>query len=84
MRNNQTIDNGTARGGADEFSAYPWLVIGVVMAGVGGTIKAVAVVKLPELFEYLFFSGPAYVLMASGLLIVVLAIGHGLLFGDQE
>ena len=59
------------------------LALGLAMALIGGGIKAVAVAREPEIFSFVFFSGPAYLLLCAGLLLVVVAVGYDRLFGPE-
>ena len=59
------------------------LFVGLTMAMLGGALKAVAVAKQPEIFSYVFFAGPDYLMFIGGLLLVVLAVGFDRLFGPE-
>jgi hypothetical protein len=58
--------------------------LGLALALIGGAIKIPLVLRDPQLFEYIFFSGIAYVALICGLVLVVLGIGQRLLFGPEQ
>lgn len=60
------------------------LVLGLLMAVVGGALKASDVIKSPGVAEYIFFSGEAYILMIAGLVLLILAFGYDILFESGE
>ena len=52
------------------------------MAVAGMGIKFFEVRASPAIFDLVFFGGPAYALMIMGWVLVVLALGHELLFRE--
>lgn len=50
------------------------------MAGSGFAVKFWEVLQSPGLFQFVFFSGSAYILMICGLTLLIIALGHELLF----
>lgn len=66
---------------------WVWLGLGALMAVIGGIIKAHDIMTSQAVFEFSFFSGAAYILLIAGLVLVILALGHDLLFaadGDDD
>jgi len=61
---------------------WVWLGLGVVMAVVGGSLKARDVMLSPAVFEYVFFTGFSYILMVAGLALTIIALGYDLVFGS--
>ena len=61
-----------------------WLLAGSLMALVGGTIKLRAVLLHPDLFEHVFFAGASYILLISGLVVIVVSIGYDLIFSSED
>jgi len=82
-KENRKGEKGLAQGFPTAWFKWGWLVAGLVLAGIGGGIKILSVMKDPQLFEYIFFSGVPYVMMISGLVLVIVAIGQHLIFGAE-
>ena len=60
------------------------LALGIIMALVGGVIKAMAVAREPEIASFVFFSGLDYLVLCAGLLLVVISVGYDRLFGPER
>jgi hypothetical protein len=67
---------------AVDMMQWVWLGLGVVMAVVGGSLKARDVLMSPAVFQYVFFSGFYYILMVAGLVLTIIALGYDLVFGS--
>jgi hypothetical protein len=61
-----------------------WLLLGAVLAIIGGAEKARDVYMSPAVFQYVFFSGFSYILLVAGLVMVVLGLGYDLIFGAVQ
>ena len=59
---------------------WAFLGLGFLMAGSGAAVKFWEVLQSPGLFQFVFFSGSAYILMICGLTLMIIALGHELLF----
>ena len=59
---------------------WGWLDLGFLMAALGSVLKIKDVAETPGLFQFVFFSGPAYILMICGFTLMILALGYDLLF----
>lgn len=59
---------------------WVWLGLGIVMALSGGVLKYLDVAGQAGAFEFVFFRGPDYILLITGLALVILSLGHDLLF----
>ena len=60
------------------------LGLGLLMTLVGGLVEARDVLRMPEVFMFVFFGGWDYILLFSGLTLVTLAMGYDRLFGPED
>ncbi|MFO8058351.1 MAG: hypothetical protein R6V10_13755 [bacterium] len=59
---------------------WVWLGLGIVMTLCGGLLKYVDVAGQSGAFDFVFFRGADYILLIAGLVLVILSLGHDLLF----
>ncbi len=76
--------DGFSVAGLSAWLKWIWLLTGSLMALVGGTIKLRAVLANPDLFEHVFFAGASYILLISGLVIIIVSIGYDLIFCPED
>ncbi len=57
-----------------------WLALGLVMAITGGGFKAHEIYTTNGVLEFLLFRGWSYILMIAGTVLIILGLGHDLLF----
>lgn len=63
---------------------WAWMALGVAMTLAGAIVKYQDVSQNPGLFEFVFFHGAGYILLVSGLVVLIVSIGHNLLFGPGD
>ncbi len=67
----------------EEKIQWIWTGLGAIMAVWGGVLKLIEVFGQAGAFEFVFFRGADYILLIAGLALVILSLGHDLLFGAQ-
>jgi hypothetical protein len=68
---------------AQEAARWAWLAIGALMALGAGVYKFMLIRPAPDMFESLFFSGFSYIILVSGLVVVIVSVGYPLVFGSE-
>ncbi len=61
-----------------------WIMLGLLLAAPGAILKALDMMKPEAVISWHFFSGAAYVLMIVGVVLVVVGLGHDVLFSGEE
>lgn len=61
-----------------------WMGLGIAMAAAGGVLKLFDMSAPAVVFEWHFFAGWDYILLATGMLLVIISLGHDILFDEPE
>jgi hypothetical protein len=80
----ETKQAGRAVRETEDLTRWVWLAAGAVLTAGAALDKFTEIRKAPDLFESLFFSGFSYLLLISGLVVLIVAVGYPLVFGPES